>query len=313
MTILVTGGAGFIGSHVADALLERGHTVDIVDDLSTGRRANVPEAATFYEHDIRSEAAADLVADRGYEVIVHHAAQMDVRASVADPAFDADVNIRGFLNLMEAGRENGLEKVIFASTGGAIYGEPEYTPQDEEHPLRPVSPYGIAKLATEKYLHYYRVEHDIDSVSLRYANIYGPRQNAGGEAGVVAIFSKEMLTGGQPVINGSGEQTRDYVYVGDVVKANLAALDYTGSGVFNVGTGRETSVNELFRMIRSEAGADVEETHGPAQPGEQQRSVLGYERSERELGWTPEVAIEEGLKRTVAWFDEQFDAEGATG
>jgi len=311
MTILVTGGAGFIGSHVADALLEDGHEVHVLDNLSTGRRWKVPEAAPLFKHDVRSDGAAALFAEHQYECVVHHAAQMDVRRSVEDPGFDADVNIRGLINLMEAGIDHGLQKVVFASTGGAIYGEPEYTPQDENHPLQPVSPYGVAKLASEKYLYYYQEQYNLDTVSLRYANIYGPRQNPHGEAGVVAIFTKEMLGDGQPVINGPGEQTRDYVYVGDVVRANLAALDAEGTGVFNVGTGRETSVNELFRMLRDETGADVEETHGPAKPGEQQRSVLGYERTKRELGWTPQVSIEEGLARTVDWFRAQYDPESA--
>ena len=311
MTILVTGGAGFIGSHVADALIDRGHTVHVLDDLSTGTRWKVPDEASLHVLDVRSEAAADRIADLQPEVLVHHAAQMDVRKSVADPSFDADVNIRGFLNLMEAGREHGLQKVIFASTGGAIYGEPDYTPQDEDHPLRPLSPYGVAKLATERYLYVYQQQYGIDTVALRYANIYGPRQNPHGEAGVVAIFTKAMLDGGQPVINGDGEQTRDYVYVGDVVRANLAALDYDGSGIFNVGTGRETSVNELFRILRDETGADVPEEHAPAKPGEQQRSVLGYENSHRALGWTPQVDLRDGLARTVNWFREQRETETA--
>jgi UDP-glucose 4-epimerase len=311
MTILVTGGAGFIGSHVADTLLDEGHEVHVLDDLSTGRRWKVPEAAPLFEHDIRSDGAAALLAEHQYDCLVHHAAQMNVRKSVEDPSFDADVNIRGLLNLMETGLDHGLQKVIFASTGGAIYGEPEYTPQDEDHPLRPLSPYGVAKLASEKYLHYYQTQYDLDAVSLRYANIYGPRQNPHGEAGVVAIFTTEMLGGGQPVINGPGEQTRDYVYVGDVVRANLAALAYDGSGVFNVGTGRETSVNELFRLLRAETGADVEETHGPAKPGEQQRSVLGYENAERDLGWTPQVPIEDGLARTVDWFRTRHELEAS--
>ena len=307
MTILVTGGAGFIGSHVADAFIERGHTVHVLDDLSTGTRWKVPDAASLHVHDIRSDEAANLVADLAPEVLVHHAAQMDVRRSVADPSFDADVNIRGFLNLMEAGREHGLQKVIFASTGGAIYGEPDSTPQDEDHPLRPLSPYGVAKLATERYLYVYQQQYGIDTVSLRYANIYGPRQNPHGEAGVVAIFTKAMLADGEPVINGDGTQTRDYVYVGDVVRANLAALDYEGSGTFNVGTATETSVNELFRVLRDATGADVAEQHGPGKPGEQQRSVLGYEKSARELGWEPQVDLREGLARTVAWFREQLE------
>ena len=306
MHVCVTGGAGFIGSHVADALLDQGHTVHVIDDLSTGRRRNVPAEATLFEQDIRSEAAAGLIAKHEYELLVHHAAQMDVRKSVDDPGFDADVNIRGLLNLMEAGVEHGLQKVVFASTGGAIYGEPAYTPQDLDHPLQPVSPYGVAKLAAEKYLQYYRQEYGVETVSLRYANVYGPRQNPHGEAGVVAIFARELLTGGQPVIYGDGEQTRDYVYVGDVVRANLAALSYEDSGVFNVGTTRETSVNELFRTMRDIAGSDVPEEHAPAKPGEQQRSVLGIEQSRQALGWEPQVTLDEGLSRTIRWFQDNL-------
>lgn len=302
MTILVTGGAGFIGSHVADALLEEGHEVHVLDNLSTGRRWKVPEAAPLFERDIRSDGAAALFAEHRYDCLVHHAAQMDLRRSVEDPCFDAEVNVGGLLNLMEAGVGHGLHTVLFASTGGALYGEPEDTPQGEDHPLQPVSPYGVAKMAAEKYLYYYQTQYDLETVSLRYANVYGPRQNPHGEAGVVAIFTKEMLSEGQPVINGPGEQTRDYVYVDDVVRANLAALRRGESGVFNVGTGRETSVNELFRRLRKETGAAVEETHGPAKPGEQERSVLSYEKAERELGWAPRVPVEEGLARTVEWF-----------
>lgn len=304
MRVCVTGGAGFIGSHVAQALVERGHTVHVLDNLSTGCRWKVPEEAKLFVLDVRSEAAASLVAEQEYEVLVHHAAQMDVRQSVDDPRFDADVNIGGLLNLMEAGTVHGLEKVLLASTGGALYGEPSYIPQDIEHPLRPVSPYGVAKLASEKYLYYYQKEYGINTISLRYANVYGPRQNPHGEAGVVAIFTAAMLNGEQPVIYGDGEQTRDYVYVGDVVRANLAALDYNGDGVFNVGTGRETSVNTLFRKLREATDADVKECHEPSRPGEQQRSVLGCSETNDALGWTPEVSIEEGLDRTVQWFKE---------
>ncbi len=306
MHVCVTGGAGFIGSHVADALLEQGHTVHVIDDLSTGRRRNVPAEATLFEQDIRSEAAAGLMAEHEYELLVHHAAQMDVRKSVDDPGFDADVNIRGLLNLMEAGVENGLQKVIFASTGGAIYGEPEYTPQDLAHPLRPVSPYGVAKLAAEKYLHYYQHQYGVETVALRYANVYGPRQNPHGEAGVVAIFARQLLTGEQPVVYGDGEQTRDYVYVGDVARANLAALSHQGNGVFNVGTERETSVNKLFETMQAAAGVDVSKEHAPAKPGEQQRSVLGVEQSRTTLGWEPQVSLEQGLRRTVDWFRDNL-------
>lgn len=302
MKILVTGGAGFIGSHVTDALIDEGHEVHVIDDLSGGRRENVHGDAAFYEVDIRSREAADLLANESFDVLVHHAAQMDVRRSVADPRFDADVNVLGFLNLMEAGRRNGLQKVVFASTGGAIYGEPDYAPQDEAHPLRPLSPYGITKLCTERYLYYYEQEFGIPSVVLRYANVYGPRQNPHGEAGVVAIFCERLLEGKQPVIYGDGEQTRDYVFVSDVVRANVRAIHYGTSGTFNVGTAVETNVNELFRAIRDQIDESVDEVHEKGRPGEQRRSVLDYSFSERELGWRPEVDLEEGLTRTVDWF-----------
>ena len=302
MRILVTGGAGFIGSHVADALLERGHAVDVIDNLSSGRRRNVPDGAHLHAVDIRSEDAAALIAERSYDVLVHHAAQMDVRRSVEAPGMDADVNIRGFLNLMEAGRRNGLQKAIVASSGGAIYGEPQYSPQDVDHPCHPLSPYGVAKLATEKYLNFYREAYGIVGISLRYANIYGPRQSAQGEGGVVAIFTRQMLTGEQPTINGGGEQTRDYVYVGDVVRANIAALMHDQSGTFNVGTGRETSVNDLFHIIEAQINADVDPMHGPPKPGEQERSVLGYAQTTDRLGWEPQITVEEGVARTVEWF-----------
>jgi UDP-glucose 4-epimerase len=308
MKILVTGGAGFIGSHVSDALISEGHEVHIIDDLSGGKRENVPAGATFHQLDIRSEQARLMCEQEQFDVISHHAAQMDVRRSVADPAFDADVNILGFLSVMEAARASGLKKVIFASTGGAIYGEPDYVPQDEAHPVQPVSPYGITKLATEKYLHFYKTAYGIDYVALRYGNVYGPRQNPHGEAGVVAIFALRML-GNEPVfVNGTGEQTRDYVYVGDVVRANLSALRFEGSGIFNVGTGVETDVNFLFRRIRELTGSSVPETHAAAKPGEQMRSVLSYARTARKLGWEPSVDVAHGLDLTVDWFSNHVDA-----
>jgi UDP-glucose 4-epimerase len=305
MKVLVTGGAGFIGSHVADALLADGHVVHVLDDLSGGRMENVPGSSTFHQLDVCSAEARSLLESEQFDVLVHHAAQMDVRRSVADPVFDANVNVLGFLNLMEGGRRGGLNKVIFASTGGAIYGEPEYTPQDEQHSIAPLSPYGIAKYTTEKYLHYYRVTYGIEFVALRYANVYGPRQNPHGEAGVVAIFAERMLAGEQPVINGDGKQTRDYVYVGDVVAANMAALAYDGSGIFNIGTGVETDVNTLFDVIRQRANPDIEEKHVPGKPGEQRRSVLAYDHALETLGWKPSIAIPEGLRATVDWFAER--------
>ena len=305
MAVLVTGGAGFIGSPIVDALIERGEDVHIVDDMSGGRRSNVPAGATLHEVDIRSPVIRDLWSQNRFRTMYHLAAQMDVRKSVEEPSWDADVNLRGLLNLMEAGRENGLERVIFSSTGGAIYGEPEYVPQDEHHSLKPLSPYGIAKLASEKYLYFYHDSYGIDSVSLRYGNVYGPRQNPHGEAGVVAIFAQKMLGGGRPVINGDGEQTRDYVHVADVVRANMAALDVDGYEVLNIGTGRETSVNELFRILRDELAPSLDEEHGPGKPGEQKRSVLAFERAEKVLDWRPRIDVEEGLVDTARWFADR--------
>lgn len=300
--ILVTGGAGFIGSHITDALISAGHSVHVVDDLSGGSRANINSAATFHEMDIRSDDIAGVIDQERFEVLVHHAAQMDVRRSVADPRFDSDVNIGGLLNLMEAGRSAGLQKVLFASTGGAIYGEPDYAPQDESHRLQPLSPYGIAKLCSEKYLEYYRHTYGIEYVALRYGNVYGPRQNPHGEAGVVAIFSERMLSGDSVFINGTGDQTRDYVYVQDVVQANLLALEHSGSDVFNVGTSVETSVNELFSMIREVIDSSISENHREGQPGEQRRSVLSYAKASDVLGWNPSIDVVSGLRNTVDWF-----------
>jgi UDP-glucose 4-epimerase len=302
MKTLVTGGAGFIGSHIVEALYADGHDVHVLDNLSTGRRENVPSQVPLHNYDIRSQDAADLMAEQRYEVLIHHAAQLDVRASVADPRHDADINVGGFLNLMEAGRHAGLQQVVFASTGGAIYGEPEYVPQDEHHPQNPISPYGITKLATEKYLHYYAHQFDIQVICLRYANVYGPRQNAHGDAGVVAIFTRQMLEGLSPTINGAGTQTRDYVFVGDVVRANLMALAHNGTGIFNVGTGHESSVQQLFDTLNEIIGPGLSCRYGPSKPGEQQRSVLSHDRAQSILGWTPQTSLREGLAETVEWF-----------
>ena len=302
MTILVTGGAGFIGSHVTDAYVQAGHEVIVIDELSTGVRANVHPSVKFYQCDIRSGEIGEIFARHRIDVVNHHAAQMDVRRSVADPVFDASINVLGGLNVFEVARAHGVRKIIFSSTGGAIYGEQDTFPADEEHPLRPLSPYGITKLATEKYLYYYKEVRGIDSIVLRYANVYGPRQNPHGEAGVVAIFASKMLKGEPPIINGDGEQTRDYTYVGDVVKANLLALGFEGSAVFNVGTGIETSVNDLFRLLRRHVKPDCPEQHGPAKQGEQLRSVISYAKIQSELGWAPSVPLDEGLRLAAAYF-----------
>ena len=305
MKILVTGGAGFIGSHIVDAYLNDGHEVVVVDDLSTGNEDNVHRNARFHKMDIRDASLGELFEKEQFDVVNHHAAQMDVRRSVADPLFDASINVLGGLAVLENARRYGVKKVIFASTGGAIYGEQETFPADEGHPLRPLSPYGITKLCTEKYLDYYKVVHDLDSVVLRYANIYGPRQNPHGEAGVVAIFANKMIGHDQPLINGDGKQTRDYTYVGDVVRANLLALKHKGSEMFNVGTGKETDVITLFRKLKDILEPACPEEHGPAKEGEQRRSVIGYHKINRMLGWSPTVNLDDGLALTAKYFREK--------
>ncbi len=305
LTICVTGGAGFIGSHVADALVGAGHRVLIVDDLSGGRKENVPEGAELAVLDVRSDEAAQFLIDREVEILVHHAAQMDVRRSVDDPRFDADVNILGLLNLLEAGRRGSLRQVVFASTGGAIYGEQDEFPADEDHPVRPVSPYGVAKLASERYLYYYHCQYGLDATCLRYANVYGPRQNPHGEAGVVAIFTRRLLDGEPATINGDGLQTRDYVYVDDVVRANMAAIDRPGFAVYNVGTGVETDVNALFDHIAEAANYDPAPNHGPGMPGEQRRSCITSERLLEEMSVAVDTPLALGIPATVNWFRER--------
>ncbi len=304
-TVLVTGGAGFIGSHVTEGLLARGHRVLVIDDLSSGRRENLPPEAELHVLDVRSPEAARLVAGGGIQVLVHHAAQMDVRRSTRDPAFDAEVNILGTLNLLQAAVRGGLRQVIFASTGGAIYGEQETFPAGEDHATRPLSPYGVSKLAGERYLEYFHHEHGLDATCLRYANVYGERQNPHGEAGVVAIFITRLLRGEAPTINGDGLQTRDYVHVSDVVAANLAALGRPGFHIYNVGTGVETTVVQIYEGLRDAAGSDLEAEHGPAKPGEQRRSSIDSTRIRRELGAAPATSLAAGLKRTAEWFRDR--------
>ncbi len=299
--MLVTGGAGFIGSHLVDALVGRGDQVLVLDDLSEGDRAQVPAQAEFRRLDIRGAETAQAVREWRPDAVCHHAAQMSVSRSVREPRFDVDVNVAGSVNLIDAAREAG-SRFIFASTGGALYGDAEVLPTPESYRPWPISPYGVAKLSVEHYLHCYRVQHGLSYVALRYANVYGPRQTPHGEAGVVAIFALNLL-GGQPaVIYGDGLQTRDYIHVDDVVAANLAALDSEVSGHFNVGTGREATVNEVFHHIAGRLGLDGAETHGPARPGDQRTSALDSTLIEGELGWRPRVGLEEGLERTVDWF-----------
>lgn len=306
MKILVTGGAGFIGSHIVDAYISLGHQVTVVDDLSTGRKENLNPKAEFFQLQIQNERVENIFANQQFDIVNHHAAQMDVRKSVADPIFDAEINVLGMLNLLQNCVKFHVKKFIFASTGGAVYGEQDYFPADEAHPTWPLSPYGITKLVGEKYLYFYKEVHGLPYVILRYANVYGPRQNPHGEAGVVAIFTERLLKGERPTINGDGRQTRDYVFVGDVVRANLMALDYAKSDIFNIGTGVETDVNKIFDLINENTGAGKEEYHGPSKAGEQQRSCLSCSKIERVLGWKPEIELNEGLRRTVEYFRKQI-------
>jgi UDP-glucose 4-epimerase len=306
--VVVTGGAGFIGSHLAEGFLARGCRVLVIDDLSTGRPENVPAGAELHQLDVRSPEAAELVASSGAEVLVHEAAQIDVGRSVAEPLLDAEVNVLGTLNLLEAARRGGVRQVLFASTGGAMYGEQEVYPAPEEHRERPLSPYGVAKLAAERYLYVYHREHGLDAVCLRYANVYGERQNPHGEAGVVAIFLHRLLSGAQATINGDGLQTRDYVHVSDVVAANLAAAGRTGFAIYNVGTGLEVTVVALYRELARALGVAAEPVHGPPRPGEQRRSSIDPARGRRELGLGPALPLAAGLERTAAWFRDRHAA-----
>jgi UDP-glucose 4-epimerase len=306
MRILVTGGAGFIGSTLVDACLAQGHDVAVVDDLSAGTATNIAGAARFYEVDVRTRAFDEVLASERPEIISHHAAQVSVRRSVDEPVLDADINVLGTLNVLEAARRHGVRRVIFASTGGAIYGEPDGPRADETHPRRPQSPYAIAKLAAEHYLEGYR-RGGLEAVVLRYANVYGPRQDPHGEAGVVAIFIQRILAGLTPTIFGDGEQVRDFVYVDDVVRANLLAHDVALGGgaqatVFNVGTGQGTSVNALWAALAAIARPTVSPSHEPARTGDLVRSVLDATRARTTLGWEPRVDLATGLGRTWDWF-----------
>jgi len=302
MRVLVTGGAGFIGSHIVDRLVQEGHKVSVIDNLSSGKTENLNREAEFYKLDIENPRIEKVIKKEKPEVICHLAAQMDVRRSVADPAFDAKTNIIGMINLLEFAVRHGARKVLFSSTGGAIYGEGGPYPTTEDHKASPVSPYGISKLTGEHYLYYYQVMYGLNYVSLRYANVYGPRQDPFGEAGVVAIFTKKMLRNEQPLINGNGMQTRDYVYVDDVVDAVMRAMENNVNDIFNVGTGIETSVNDLFRLLSELTGSNVREMHGAAKKGEQMRSCLSYDKIKKTMEWEPSVPLRTGLANTVEFF-----------
>ncbi len=299
---LITGGAGFIGSHVADFLLKNGEDVAIVDNLSTGNKKNIDPKAKFYKMDIRDKKIFKVFEKEKPDFVFHLAAQIDVRKSVEDPISDAEVNILGSLNIMEAAAVNRVKKIIIASTGGAIYGEAKLIPTPEDYYERPLSPYGINKLSMEKSLFFYKKVKGLDYTILRLANVYGPRQNSKGEAGVVAIFIDKLLGGEQPFINGNGNQTRDYVYVKDVARAFTMAQEKTQSDKFNIGTSKETTVNEIFDKIVSEIKIKTEKKYREIKKGEQQRSCLDYRRIKQELNWLPEYDLDEGIKETVLWF-----------
>ncbi len=310
MRILITGGAGFIGSHIAAAYVRDGHEVAVLDNFRTGSKGNLPAAVTLFAGDVSQ--SADVAAVFGQfqpEVVSHYAAQLDVRHSLEDPAHDAATNILGGLNVLLQAARGGVRRFIFASSGGAIYGDTERLPADEDTPARPLSPYGLTKWTFESYLHIWRQVHGIVPVILRYANVYGPRQNAEGEAGVIAIFSRRLLRGEPCVIYGDGGSTRDYVYVGDVVRANQLALNLADGGTFNIGTGHQMTIRTVFDTVRDAADRLLSEVvehprqpgYAPFRAGEVQRSALDNRRAKEILGWTPQTTFEEGIARTVDW------------
>jgi UDP-glucose 4-epimerase len=305
MKILVTGGAGFIGSHVVDAYLEQGHDVVVIDDLSTGRRESVNPIAHLYQMDIRDEKLEEVFAAERPEIVNHHAAMASVRESMVSPLLYADVNILGSLHLLELSRNYSVRKFIYISTGGAVYGEPEYLPADEAHPIHPLDPYGASKAAFEHYLPLYRTHYGMPFTVLRYANVYGPRQDPFGEAGVVAIFTRQMLRAEQAVINGSGEQERDFVYVGDVAQANILALDRGEGDIYNIGTGAGTSINEIFSRLKEATEYGRPAVHGPPKAGEVFKVYLNVDKVARDLGWQPVTDLGHGLRLTVEYFRKQ--------
>lgn len=300
--IVVTGGAGFIGSHIVEAFLKGGHQITVIDDLSSGSRDNLFPGVEFLELDIRSEKTREALAKISPDVVVHTAAQMSVRKSMEDPTFDAQVNVVGLVNILQAFELKKLPFFVFLSTGGAIYGEQETFPAREDHPLKPASIYGLAKHVGEEYLEFWHREFGLSYAALRLGNVYGPRQSPHGEAGVVAIFNKKLIAGDVPVINGTGEQTRDYVYVKDVARAVESVSTRSVTGTYNIGTGRETSVNTLYQMIIKGLGSSVQPAYGAAKAGEQMRSSIDASAALKAFGWKPEVSLEVGCQETSDWF-----------
>ncbi len=306
MKILVTGGAGFIGSHIVDSYVNLGHNVTVIDNLYSGKLENLNPKANFIELDITDNKILNLFEKEKFDIVSHHAAQMDVRLSVREPLFDANVNIIGGLNLYEAAIKTGVKKVIFASSGGTVYGEQIEFPALEEHPLNPCSPYGISKMVNEKYLFYYKEVYGLDFVAFRYGNVFGPRQNPHGEAGVIAIFIDKMLNNQQPIINGDGDITRDYIYVSDVIKANQIALNENVSGIFNITSSKETTVNEIFDILQKNINPNIKKVHGPAKSGEQRRSFCSTKKMKNQNNWTPEIDFENGINLTLNYYSENL-------
>jgi UDP-glucose 4-epimerase len=302
MNILVTGGAGFIGSNVADAFIEAGHRVVVLDNMYMGNKKNVNKKAVFYKADIRNRKVAGIIKKEKIDVINHHAAQISVPDSVRQPLFDADINIKGTLNLLEAARENGVKKFIFISSGGTVYGSKVKLPATEDNPLTAESPYGIAKVAGEHYVRFYTAQYGIKHTILRYSNVYGPRQIPHGEAGVVAIFIKLIMSGKTPVVFGGGKCIRDYVYAGDVARANVLAIDRGDNEEFNIGTGVRTDVNQLYAVIRKATGFDKPAAAGPYREGDLPANYLDAGKAGKVLGWKPEVGLEQGIKLTYEYF-----------
>ncbi len=302
MKILVTGGAGFIGSNLVDALVDLNHDVVVVDNLSSGLSRNLNPKARFYEIDIRDKKLSKVFEQEKPDIVDHHAAQIDVRKSGEDPIADAEANILGSLNVITNCVRSGVKRVVYASSGGAIYGDPQYLPADENHPINPISQYGVSKHTVEHYLHLYSIIHGLEYMALRYSNVYGPRQNPYGEAGVVAIFAIQMLTGKQPTIFGPGDKTRDYTHVSDIVKANIVALEKGKNTIYNIGTGVETSDQEIFDTMASVLGYKGKPIYAPVRKGEVYRISLECSKARKELGWRPRLSLKEGVAQTAEYY-----------
>jgi len=306
MKCLITGGAGFIGSNLVDRLIKDRHKITIIDNLSTGKKENLNKEANFYKIDICDSKISQIFKEEKPEIVFHLAAQIDVRKSVENPVEDSKINILGSLNILENCQKFGVKKVIFASSGGALYGEAKIIPTSESYPANPLSPYGVAKFSIEKYLNYYYAVFGLPFISLRLANVYGPRQNSKGEAGVIAIFCDKIFSKNKLVINGTGKQTRDFVFVGDVIEANILAMQSKKIGIFNIGTAKETDINSIFKQLKIITGSKCKEIHGPKQLGEQQRSCIDSKKAKKMLNWQPKVSFIQGLKKTIQWYENCY-------